>query len=587
MESRADATTGWWHQQYLLALAKDPQYWIRVLDRENRFNKFSRVFNRAVSSVTRLVMMQPGEAVSMVIDGARGGLANRDATVRERLMAFEARRFLELFPTSPDAGEVREMLGRLEVRLSEDRARWYWERGVDASARGQWVLAQEYLRLAPLDQRTSNALEKLAESAANREEAAARMVAAGGGEQARPLAYRQAVLSLARNLSGGSAPSGWNVPAAQAAGSAAGQYAAAAAQARAGDLEGAVDALTALARDHPRSPEAPSAEMAVASPGWNPQVRWELSATELDQRRKRYALTGNRGPTDTALAGASAAAQAGAGAAALFGTDIFFRSVAEGFRSRVDSDEAQDAAAAYLRRLPEGRLSAHLKRVRVDLEKLAGNPDAALDLIADPQTAPGSDRREVAKLRERQARDQLVQALQLSDLPARRGALERLARDLGDTPSGRKAAERLAGMPGGGAASASAIVVPRTILQNRPEAAAQLGVPADWVDGKRGNGELTAEGVVVAADGQSASMRTSSREGWRTQSLGKPGAQKRLALAQELALVAAEEEEGKSLLSRRRLPLGIEGGAGGSGVDVAPRLLPFEDRPGTERLFGR
>jgi hypothetical protein len=69
--------------------------------------------------------------------------------------------------------------------------------------------------------------------------------------------------------------------------------------------------------------------------------------------------------------------------------------------------------------------------------------------------------------------------------------------------------------------------------------------------------------------------------------MGRNGAAERLALARELAVVAAQEEEGRSLLSRRRLPLGIEGGAGGSGVDVSPRLLPHEDRPGTERLFGR
>jgi hypothetical protein len=323
------------------------------------------------------------------------------------------------------------------------------------------------------------------------------------------------------------------------------------------------------------------------NPGWNPHARWLQAAADFDRRRKRYAITGGRGATDTAMAGASAAAQVGFGAAALFGTDIFFRSVAEGFRSRVDSDAAQDAAAYYLRRLPQGRHAAEMRRARVDLEKLAGNTQAALELLANPDTAPPADEREISRIRERQARDQLVIALAQPDLPSRRSALEAIARDLGDTPSGRKAAERLAAMPGGGRAEASAIVVPRSILLANPEAATRLGVPAEWVDGKRANGELTNEGVVLSADGRTSSMRISTREGWRTQEMGRNGAAERLALARELAVVAAQEEEGHSLLSRRRLPLGIEGGAGGSGVDVSPRLLPHEDRPGTERLFGR
>jgi hypothetical protein len=298
-------------------------------------------------------------------------------------------------------------------------------------------------------------------------------------------------------------------------------------------------------------------------------------------------VTGGRSAQDTAMTGASAVAQAGVGAGAMFGTDFFFRTVAEGFRSRVDSDLAQDAAAAYLRRLPNGRIAGQLKRAQVDLEKLAGNPDAALALIANPQTAPATDDREIGKLRERQARDRLVTALGQTDLPSRREALSSLVQELGDTPSGKKAAERLANMPGGGAAQASAIVVPRDILKSNPQAAAELGVPPEWIDGRRLNGELTAEGVVLASDGNTASMRTTPREPWRTQTLDRRGGTRRLALAQELALVAASQQEGKSLLSRRRLPLGVEAGAGGGGVDVSPKLLPHEERPGSERLFGR
>lgn len=586
MERRAGESRGWWRRQYLLALASDPQYRIRVLDRENRFNKFSRVFNRAVNSVTRLLMLQPGEAVAMVIDGTRGGLANRDATIRERLMAFEARRFLLLFPESPDAAEVQEMLAALDRRLAEDRARWYRERGQEAATRGQFLTARQYLALGPVDRETSTAIQRLDQTEEQRDQFGAQLVAAGGGDNLGGESARQARDDLARLLLAGEASTRWPAATSRAVGGASWGYAQSASLAARNELEASLRILKDLQDKSANSHEGRLAALHLANGSTNPEARWDMAMATLDHQRKRFALTGGRTATDTALTGASAAAQAGAGAGALFGTDIFFRSIAEGFRSRVDSNEAQDAAALYLRRLPQGTRAQEIRRALVDLEKRGGFHQEALDQLQQAPELAINDR-EPPRIRERQARDELVRALEVQDLPTRRALLQNVVSQWGDTPSGRRAQERLSQMPGGGEAQALGVVIPRTVLQGNPELAAQFGVPAEWVDRLRRNGELTAEGVILSADGRSVSMRTSTREAWHRVNFPEAGRETRMALAMQWGEAAVLEEETRGLLRRRRLPFGVEGGAGGSGVDIAPRLLPYEDTAESRRLFDR
>ena len=73
----------------LLGLLTDEYYELNQLGVQNRFNKFTRVFNRASSSLSKLALFQPQDAAQLLLDGAYSMRKARD-TLSDSTADFSA-----------------------------------------------------------------------------------------------------------------------------------------------------------------------------------------------------------------------------------------------------------------------------------------------------------------------------------------------------------------------------------------------------------------------------------------------------------------------------------------------------------------
>ncbi|MCE5228277.1 hypothetical protein LLG95_01595, partial [bacterium] len=122
------------------------------------------------------------------------------------------------------------------------------------------------------------------------------------------------------------------------------------------------------------------------------------------------------------------------------------------------------------------------------------------------------------------------------------------------------------------------------------------GLPgsAEWFDGKPGNGEITADGLWLERPDPKERDRLTLRYPVQypnerrvfQQEVRASGLPKRIR--DWLGLSGALGDESREKLHRLKrlpIPMAVEGGAGMSGIDFHPRLMPIETRPGELELY--
>ena len=572
----------------LLSLLTDEYYELNQLGVQNRFNKFTRVFNRASSSLSKLALFQPQDAAQLLLDGAYSMRKARDTTDRERMMVYLGTAFLKKYPDAPEAPEVREFMTQLKDRMRADWAERERTAGKLALDRGNYDAAEFHLEnaslLNPSDAETSALLTRTraewgaAERAAVVSISVSRAEAGLGADANAALskAVRAVLLRHPEELA----------HAAQAAPAIADstEFAAAAMEEQRGRHDAALTRLTALAQSAPESPGGRAATACLDNPAYNLDQRFDDAMKEMKERQRKFILTGNRSTEEGAYAAGSAAIQgAGQGAAglpALFLTDVLVRGVAERFRTHIEVDKVVDAGALYIRRYPDTARSREIAGQVAELSRKSGEFGRSQEYL-ELAGADTPEKRE--KLRENQARKLLDQALQSGDLASRKTTLQKIVSDYPNTKAAGKAGRELAKLqPTLGERS---VVLSRKTLARDPEFVRGLGLDPALVDGSRRNSEMSDDGIAIDLVERRFSFKLKGASEFTEGQIPQKGS--REVLARAVALYKSEEFRvtGRDTLFHQKVPFAITGGAGGSGVEVAPKIIPFKTNEKDARYF--
>jgi hypothetical protein len=270
----------------------------------------------------------------------------------------------------------------------------------------------------------------------------------------------------------------------------------------------------------------------------------------------------------------------------LYGFEVVFRAVGAAFRPPHPSDEVLDSAISYLRAAPEREDASRLAEWLADRYVQSARYDDARDLLGrfdllDERRAEAIDRRE--------ARRWLVMAEDLPrDDPRRPVALARAIELAPDTRIARNA-EKAASRTERPAAPQRADVA-WSAAREWLAAPLPAGLPgrAEWFDGDPANGEVEggAFALLTAADAlDSATIEYVVRlpEGRRAVRAELNLSEQPAPTAAWLRFAASESvRRARALegLGRPGIPYEISGGVGVGGVDLHPKLLPIETRPG-------
>lgn len=568
-----------------------------------RYGFYARWFNRVSYVASRAVQGNFQAASQLLVDGLFDWIGRGRATPAER----KAYRLLNELDRAGRAersdAEKIERLGReVERTLAEvdlERANW-------AARAGRWDLAEIYARWA-LGRRPDWAAAKAALAEAEREAARANRTAVASrqvGFADRPAsdaAPADAVRSaMAAHTRAAWAPSAAPNPAAPADAAAFSPVdralltIASGRTAGAGRMGAVRDMQRALASLPPG--ERPAwIESALASPGFNPELRLARARGDLAASRAEFVLLGPESARDQAYKVSSRVAQfwsALTGVGIFYGFEIAYRGVVSAFRPPPPADEALDAAAAYWKAAPgESERRDEIARWLVKRKIAAGEFDAArrgLEAygVVDPELARGLDAGEVRRLVEE------ARALP-SGSEARKAKLEEARRVAPDERSARSAereAERRVRDE-----KLTVRVSWKSLAEwtGEPAPSGAPGANPDWFDGDPLDGEIDGDSFELVAEGTDPARVEAVypiRRGDRT--LRATRAADVADLTPKFAEWMRDALERESVLRReaRRLdregiPYELQGGAGLSGVDFYPRLLPLDLDPRETELF--
>ncbi len=572
----------------MLMLLTDEYYELNQLKGQNRFNKFTRVFNRASSSLSKLAMFQPQDAAQLLLDAAYSMKKAKKTTDRERQMVFLGRAFLAEHPDAPEAAEVRALMEDLRVRLDADWALRDKAAGKLALERGNPEAAEFHLEtaslLAPNDAETSRLLAQARNGRRMREELLSVALAVSPAETRYTAAENDALARCARALAAGNAEA--LVRSATGVGRLAdsGEYALAALDERRGNHEVALARLRNLAATMPDSAGGLAAGGLLANHGYNLDEGFDSAVTRMKERQRKFIMTGSRDTDDMAYAVGSASIQSAgssaAGVPALFLTDVMVRGVAERFRTQVQVDEVVDAGARYMRRYPDSPRTPVIAASLADLTMKSGDYTRSQDYT---RQSGNNDPRRESKLRENQARKMLEEALAERNLAMKRSQLDKLLREYGDTRISEKARAEVAKIPP--SVAGRTIVLGRKALAGDPDFVRKIGMDPALVDGRKSNGEVADQGIALDLETRRYSYKLKGGDEFQEGRL--PGGGTDALVAQAVALWKSSEfrESGRDTLRRQVVPLAIEGGAGGSGVEVSPKLIPYRGSERDEKYF--
>ncbi len=572
----------------LLALLSDEYYELNQLKGQNTFNKFTRVFNRASSSLSKLALFQPQDAAQLLLDGAYSMRKARTPTDRERQIVYLAATFLKKYPDAPENLEVREFMTQLQARLNTDWALREKLAGSLAMERGDFDWAEFHLEKSSIiNAQDEETIRLLADAKAQRKEQRAnRVICLSVSESEKSFtddenkALRELTTALLFNEPDKLENAARNHPEMAEWAS----YAATSLEERDGHHEAAVARLSILAAQKPEDPAVIAAGGVLANPDYNLDQRFDQTVAEMKENQKKFILWGTRDRDEKAYAYGSAAVQSAGQAASglpmLFFTDVIVRGVAERFRTQVQVDDVLDAGARFIRRYPDSQRSKEIAGLVSQLSFKAGDYERSGRYLDESGKEDPARRK---KLRENEARGMVEKAMAADNLAERKLRLEEVVADYSDAKIVDKARKELDKLqPTLGERS---IVLTRKSLMRDPELVVMLGIHPAVVDGTRGNGEMTDQGIALDVEKKNFSFRTRGSSDYITAEL--PAKESTAIIARAVALWKSEEarQGGNAALRRQVVPLAVEGGAGGGGIEVAPKIIPFRDNVRGSRYF--
>ncbi len=326
---------------------------------------------------------------------------------------------------------------------------------------------------------------------------------------------------------------------------------------------------------------------------FNPEVR--LARARADQRANALAFVflGPQSADERAYAASSRFAQmwnALANVGVFYAFEFAYRAGIAVWSPPSPAAEAFNAQAAFLRAAPENPNADSIARNLANQYRKTGRFNDARETLESRGKPSKESLREID---ESEARHYLTQAEGIApDDPRRAGLLEKvekLAPGSRLAESARKAAKKKASRK----EPVIAEVAWKSLSQWIGEAA-PAGLPGDveWFDGKKSNGEvkgtfeIEAEGaqtnkVTIRYDVALPVGRRAVEEEIETEKLSAELAAWIHATLEE----RAREERQMDRLGRLPVPFEFTGGAGLSGVDFYPKLLPIESPGGQTRLY--
>lgn len=571
----------------LMSLLTDEIYELNTVEGQNRFNKFTRVFNRASSSLSQLVMLQPQAAVQLVWDGIYSIRKARPTTDRERKMIFLARNFLKKHPNAPESEEVRQLHEKLKGKLIADEANRGKIAGKLALTRGKFESAEFHLEkaavLAPADEETSTLLHQARRLRIRQEDelVLGMMVV----EQEMPASVERGLQEACEALLTGDRQKLLAVRSQVRELWDSSDYAVAALTEAAGQHNQALQQLHALVQTNAAGPGTRAAARLLANVDYNLDANFEQHLKTFADQQRKFVLTGNRSGEDAAYALGNAtiqsAGQAATGVPLLVGLDAAVRAVTEKFRTQVDVTDVVDAGARYLRKYPSSSRSRIIASQLAELSRKAGDYDRTEDYLAEAGVA---NPEAMAKLRDKKAAALYEQAKAASDLFEKRKLLQELISKYGEAPVVQKSATKeLSRIPPG--LARDSIVLMLKMLKKDPNIPRTLGLAPTWIDGKKSNGELAEEGLCIHPSAGTFEYKIAGEETYRVAGLPRGNLDSLLAAAQLLQSAYMNTTEAEAITRRQKLPFAIDGSVGGSGVDMAPKIVPVPDNPHDKDRF--
>lgn len=571
-----------------MAVLTDEYHEMNQLKGQERFNRFTRVFNRASGAATKAAFFQPQDAAQLVLDAAYSFRKARAASERERRILFLTKQFLEKYPDAPEAGEVRELQRQLREKILRDWAESEKTAGDTAFKRGNHWAAEFHLENSHLLQANSATSRSLTEARDARALARWNHETAAGMSSIEVLLMpdeREILARAARALIAGRPSDVHALRAAAPALTDSIDYAVIALLEKTGQHDDALARTAALAKVAPDSAGGRAAAGLLRTEHFHLGESFDRAVADLRDRQKRFMLTGARTTDDTAYAASSAAVQSAGGAASgvpfLFFTDMLVRGVAEKFRTQMETDSVIDAGARYMRKYPASARTPEIARQLAILKGQANDYDAARDYLRTAGAEEGS--RELRRTDENEARRMVNAAKASDDLPRRKQLLVYVVKNLDGTKIAATARKELDKLPP--TLEQDSIVLTPAMLKEDPELVSLLGIEPAWVDGRRSNREMAPEGLAFDGDGGRYSFRERNGTEFLMGELPKDWREHVLARARALRELSDYGAAGKSILQKRILPLSVVGGAGGSGVSVSPRLIPYRSGGADSRLY--
>ncbi|NLD60919.1 hypothetical protein GX645_00495 [Candidatus Sumerlaeota bacterium] len=569
----------------MLALLDDESYECAVLAKRQKFNKFSRVFNRASGALSKLALFQPQDAALLVLDGVYTKKKWKDVDSPERRMAWLCNQFLAKYPDSPDAADARAQLEALKPRLDEDYVSRQLAQGEMCLANRNFDGARAHFEHAQLvmpdNPLTGAAIERLNNAIEDDEVECVKAVSVSKGESVLDkedaTTVRRAARAMVCNRESTFAEL-MNKPCGAADSLA---YAGAAWTEKNGNHEHALAQLANITALWPQTPGAEAARAQLMNPDYSLELAFDLAMEDLQKRREEFIKTGNLSKSDQGfqLAQAGITMTGGPFAAIsmpiLFAGDMSIRGIAEMFRTSLDIEMLIDAAARYNARYPKTKRARQVANEVAELCRKANDLKRAKKFA---EMAGGASEKQQEQFAKMSAAQMLRSAALTSDLGERRALLEKIVREYPQSKQAKRANKDLALVAPG--TTRGSLGVPTKLLARDPQLVQMLGLPTNMADGSRLNGEIHKIGVTVAPGATMVEFRDNA--GWHSVAIPKESRKQLLARVKELQALDDLKHEGETRLATKLIPLEISGGIGAGGIEASPKIMPLEDD--TERL---
>lgn len=568
-----------------------------------RYGFYARWFNRFSYVASRTIQGNLTAAAQLPVDAVYDWTGRLRATTAER----RAYRLLSELEARGRAGEAdRERARALEGEVERALAALDVERGRWALRAGEPEVARFYAESA--EERSPGARgakalrEEAARAIASDERGRIASVQVGGGERAVAGASPEAIrAALTGRPSGGSAEPGAapservllsllrSSPEPESRMRSLDAIRAARGEARSPSSSISSDGAVSFSRSN-ASPEDRALDWidsTLASPAANPELRWAMARRRVRGDRAAYVLLGSESGRDRAYVASSRLAQfwnAIGGLGIFYGVELAWRAGVAAFSPPAPAEEAADAAGAFLRAGAPPEKRREIAEWVARRHARAGEYDAARAAL---ETYGALDEEARLRLSRAEAKALLQRARGLApDDPMRARALDRAKELTEGTTLAATVEKETKRRPREDEIEVRADwATLRDWLGDRAKLPAGLPGEAAWFDGYLSNGEVDGAGIVIRAEGASPERIEASygvRRGAELARFSEEVATADLApeLAEWIRARLAERAGLRSDLKRLRrtsIPFEFTGGAGLSGVDFHPRLLPLEE----------